>query len=470
MDKHNLKKSVVEKRKLKVLKSKLIICFLVFCLLFCFDYSALAEMLTYQNAIKDSINSSAGLRVKMEDVRIANAQYRGSFAELYPSINVNGRTERYENLDNRNNQILDTIGNEVVGGNQTAWRASLSLSGQYFFSHWYKKRYEVQYYEKMRDVNVHECESSAKKTIRDVTDIFGGIAEGKIKLKYGIEILSRLENIAKIKKQASTLGQYSYEDVLKAQSDALSMEKEIIQIRKELKEYLARLGIYTGNNYSEETEIAHLTPQGWFPVTDEKKVVLATPEYLARRRELEAARSREKAAANNFWPDISLYGRYDLYNATPDFNATFNDVRQVGYSAGLLISIPLFDGGVRKWERQRNIHEIRKQEESAWAAFAEKNKDIKTLQAGLNELNKTYNHFRRLNEQYEKLMTIARKAYFWGERSNLDIMDLEKDALGVERDFKAAANSLAVYEKQLMLEMDYKQFMREHDGDWSCKY
>ncbi|MEN6624550.1 MAG: TolC family protein [Smithella sp.] len=455
---------------MNVIKSKSIICFYIFYLLFFFDQLAFAELLTYKNAIKDSINSSAGLRVKIEDVRIANAQYRGSFAELYPSITINGRTERYENLDNRNNQILDTIGNEVVGGNQTAWKSSLSLSGQYYFSHWYKKRYEVQYYEKMRDVNVHECESTAKKMIKDVTDIFGGITEGKIKLKYGIEILSRLCIIADIKGQAFKLGQYSYEDVLKAQSDAVSMEKEIVKIRKELKEYLARLGIYTGNSYTEKTDIAYLTPQGWFPVSDEKKVILSTPEYLARRRELEAARSREKAAANNFWPDISLYGRYDLYNATSDFNKTYNDVRPVGYSAGLLISIPLFDGGVRKWERQRNIHEIRKQEESAWAAFAEKNKDIKTLQAGLTELNKTYNHFRKLNQQYEKLTAIAQKAHFLGDRSNLDIMDLEKDALGVERDFKIAANTLAVYEKQLMLELDYKQFMREHDGDWSCKY
>lgn len=469
MAKHDLK-FVVERCKLDQIKSKSIICILIFYLLFFPDRLAFAEMLTYHNAIKDSINSSAGLRVKMEDVRIANARYRGSFAELYPSITFNGRTERYENLDTRNQQTIETIGNEVVSGGQSAWRASLSLSGQYYFSHWYKKRYDVQYYEKMRDVNVHECEASAKKMIKDVTDIFGGIAEENIKLKYGVEILSRLENIAKIKKQASELGQYSYEDVLKAQADALSMEKEIAKIRKELKEYFARLSNYTGNSYIEETDVAQLSPENWFPVTDKKKVILETPEYMARRRELEAARSREKAAANNFWPDISLYGRYDLYNATPDINATFNDVRPVGYSAGLLISLPLFDGGVRKWERQRNIHEIRKQEESAWAAYAEKDKDIKTLQAGLTELNKAYNHFRKLNEQYEKLKDIAGKAYLLGERSNLDVMDLEKDALGVERDFKIAVNSLAVYEKQLMLELDYKQFMRENDGDWSCKY
>lgn len=452
-------------------KHKSMIGIVLIYLFFCFDYSVFAETLTYRNAIEDSINHYANLRVKMEDVRISDAQYRGSFAELYPTINISGRTERYENLDTRNSQTIDTIGNEVVGGSQTAWRAALSLSGQYYISHWYKKRYEAQYYEKLRDSNVHDCEATAKKVIKDVTEIFGGIAEGKIKLKYCAEILRRLKDIAMLKQQASALGQFSVEDVLKARSDAVSMEREIAKMRKELKEYFARLGNYTGNSYTEDTEVTRLVPQGRFPIAEETGIILATPEYQARLRGLEAARSKEKSAANNFLPDISLYGRYDFYNANPgSIDATFNDVRQVGYSAGLLISIPIFDGGVRKWERQRHIHEVRKQEESVWAAFAEKNKDIKTLESGYDELNKSYRHYQKLNEQYEKIMAICRKAYLLGERSNLDVMDMEKDALSVERDFKVAANSLSIYEKQLALEIDYKNFMREYNGDWSCKY
>lgn len=404
-------------------------------------------------------------------MHIANAQYQGSRAELYPAININSRIERYENLDNRNQQTINTIGNEVVGGNQSAWRAALSLSGQYDISHWYKKRYEAQYYEKLRDSNVHNCETTAKKMIRDVTEIFGAMAEGKIKLKYSVDILHRLHDITKLKEQAMALGQFSYEDALKAQSDAVNMEKEISKIRKEIKECSVRLGNYTGKSYTDDMEVTQLSPHGQLSITDEIKVILATPEYQTRLRELEAARSKERSAANNFLPDISLYARYDLYNAnTKSMETTFNDVRQVGYSAGILISLPLFDGGIRKWERQRNIHEVRRQEENVWVTFAEKNKDIKTLQAGYDELNKSYHHYQKLNEQYEKIMTIGRKANLLGERSNLDLMDLEKNALAVECDFQVLRNSLSIYEKQLALEINYKQFMSEHYGDWSCKY
>lgn len=169
-------------------------------------HSALS--LTYDDVVRESINSSAGLWVKMEDVRIAHAQYRGSFAGLYPEISANGRTEKYENLDHRNQQTIDTIGNEVVGGNQTAWRASLSLSGQYYISHWYKKRYEAQYYEKMRDVSVHDCESTAKKNIKDVTEIFGGIAEGKLKLQYGAEFSAGLKILLKLRDRRKCWGNF----------------------------------------------------------------------------------------------------------------------------------------------------------------------------------------------------------------------------------------------------------------------
>jgi hypothetical protein len=68
------------------------------------------------------------------------------------------------------------------------------------------------------------------------------------------------------------------------------------------------------------------------------------------------------------------------------------------------------------------------------------------------------------------MMDISNKALLLGERSKLDIMDLEKDALTVERDFIIAEHSVAIYEKQIALELDYKNFVSEYDGDWACKY
>jgi outer membrane protein TolC len=145
-------------------------------------------------------------------------------------------------------------------------------------------------------------------------------------------------------------------------------------------------------------------------------------------------------------------------------------IRPTDYSVGVYISLPIFDGGVRRWEREKTFHELKKAQENARLVFNEKNKDIKTLQIGYAELSKSYAHYKKINEQYEKIMGINKKSQVLGEVSNLDIMELEKDALLVERDLKIIEHALAVYEKQLSLELNFNEFAGEYGGNGTCKY
>lgn len=430
-----------------------------------------ADVLDYRDVITDSIGYSATLRVKSEDVYISNAQYRSNFAGLFPEINIGGRAERYENIDNRDSTGINSIGNEIIGGNQSAWKSSLSVSGQYYVSHWYKKIFEASYYEKLRDTSIYECESEVKKMIREVTDIFRSIAEGKIKLKYANEILTRLNEISRLKKESSAIGQFSYEDVLKAEADALNTQKDITSINKEIRESFENLSNYTGKSYSVDMEIITLPLNSRLSIPDEAGVIAQTPEYKARQKEMEAFRFKEKSVGNNFLPDISIYGRYDLYNSSPDsMHDSLSDVRPTDYSAGVYINLPLFDGGVRKWEREKTLHELKKAEENARLVFNEKNKEIKTLQIGYAELSKSYAHYKKINEQYEKIIEINKKSQNLGEISNLDIMELEKNSLLAERDLKIIEYSLAVYEKQLSLELNFNEFAGEYGGNGTCKH
>ncbi len=98
-----------------------------------------ADTLDYRNVITSSISYSGAVRVKRQDIFISHAEYESNFAGLYPEITLSGRAERYENIDNRDNTNVSTIGNEVIGGDESAWKSSLSLSGQFYISNWYKK-------------------------------------------------------------------------------------------------------------------------------------------------------------------------------------------------------------------------------------------------------------------------------------------------------------------------------------------
>jgi outer membrane protein TolC len=430
-----------------------------------------AEPLTYKDTIKDALKNSARIRVKVEDINISDAVYRQNFAGLHPVVSANSRFERHENLDRRQNQGFDTVSGEIVGGDASAWRSSIYLSGQYYFSHLYKKRFEATYYERLRDVRAYECDIEVKKLLREVTDVFSAAAEGKIKLNYTSEILNRLHQILHLKKQAFSKGQASYEEVLKTETDAAAAEKEMAVISKEFRENLERLYSYTGKTYGNDVEMEAFASDGKKEIADLPRLIENTPEYKARVKELEANKFKAKAADNNFLPDISMYGRYDYYGSNLNgIDNAMRDIRETGYSAGILITLPLFDGGVQKWERKRNQYEIRKQEETIKAAVEEKGRDIMALSAGYTELSKALRHYRKLVDQYDKILNIAVKAHGLGERSVMEVKEMEKESLTLQRDLKVTQQAMAVHEKRLLLETDYRSFVMEHYGDGACKY
>lgn len=430
-----------------------------------------AEVITYHDAVRDTISQSARVRVKIEDINISDASYRQNFAGLYPEITANSRTEKYENLDKRADQGINTISGEVIGGGVSSWRSSAYLSGQYYLSHWYKKRFEAKYYERLKDMSVYDCDSEVKKLLKEMTDIFCALAEGKIKIRSTSEILKRLQEVLALKKQSFQNGQIAYEEVLKTEADAVSMEKDLATLRKEFRENLDKLFSYTGKAYNEAVDVEKLVSSGRAQITAFSQLIENTPEYKARVKELEALKYKEKSTNNNFWPDISLYGRYDYYGSnTNGLNDTLSNIRETSYQAGILISLPVFDGGVRKWERKKNMYEVRKREESVKAVIEEKGRDIRTLHTGYTELSKSLKHYQKISDQYAKMLDISKKAQGLGERSMIDILEMEKEALTVERDLKVTEHALAAYEKRLALEIDYMNFVTEHYGNIACKY
>jgi outer membrane protein TolC len=431
--------------------------------------AAYGEMLTYKDVVRETIKTSARVKVKGEDINISEANYRQSVSYLYPELTLNSRIEKFDTLKQQGG--ISTISGQVISGTRDEWRTTLYLMGEYYLSNWYRKFYDVSYYEKLKEASIYDCEIETKKVLREITDIYSALYEAKIKLKYSGDIIKRLEGIIAFKKRLFKDGEISYEDILKAETEMVNAEKERTNIIKDLKEYLGKLSWYTGRTYKEDVLIDELVLQGK-PFTNEiLKKIENIAEYKARLKELEALKEKYKSIAKNFLPDLSVYGRYDLYGSNPEtLRGSFDDVRKTAFSAGFFATIPLFDGGKRKWERVRTVHEIRKQEEYIKSVTEEKGRDLDALYVNYSELSKTLKHYMELTDRYRKMLNITKKAFGLGERSMIDVLEMEKDTLSIERDLKVTENSKANIEKKIFLETDYGNFITEFYGDRTCKY
>lgn len=76
--------------------------------------SAGGERLSYEEVVGEALNYSSRLKVKKEEVFISEANYRQSLSSLYPTLALNGRLERFNNLTRQDS--IGTINGGVVGG------------------------------------------------------------------------------------------------------------------------------------------------------------------------------------------------------------------------------------------------------------------------------------------------------------------------------------------------------------------
>ena len=130
--------------------------------------SAGGERLAYEDVVGEALGYSSRLKAKKEEVFISEANYRQSLSNLYPTLALNGRLERFNNLTRQDS--IGTINGAVVGGLQDEWRSSVFVLGEYTLSNWYKKRYESDYYERLTEASLYESESEKKKIVLEITD------------------------------------------------------------------------------------------------------------------------------------------------------------------------------------------------------------------------------------------------------------------------------------------------------------
>lgn len=424
--------------------------------------------LSYEGAVGEALRYSARLKVKKEEIHINEASWRQSLSSLYPTLALNGRLERFANLAGPTG--IGTINGQVVGGLQDEWRSSVFVLGEYTLSNWFKKRYESHYYERLTEASIYDSEAEKKKVVLEVTDLYGSLAEGAIRLRYLGQMIDRMKEAVSLRAAAHREGEISHEDLLRAEVQVVDLEKERTEAARQFKETLTRLTLYTGVEYDEDVAVQGLGAAAEVAERPEPERVEQTPEYRAKRKEVEAQQEKGRAARNNLLPDVGVYGRYDFYGRNPEMYDSMKDVDKNSWNAGVYISIPLFDGGLRKWERERAAREIRRQEEALRALRQEKGRDSAGLFVKLRELDRTIAQYRQLLARYEKLLAIASGAAALGGRSRAELLESGKEALAVERDMEVYVNQRAVAVRKYRLETDFASAMGDLDGNGTDRH
>jgi outer membrane protein TolC len=410
-----------------------------------------AETFTYEKILKLAIENSPILKAKSYDVEISSLSYKQSYANILPQFSVSNRVERFENLTETTGFI--TVGGQVIGGQPDEWRTTIYLTEEYYLSNWYKKLPEINYYEKLKEHLIFDCYSELKRLIKDVLNSYSALIEAQIKLNYSNMILNQLKEIQSLKKSMYEKGEISYEEILKTEAEIEAMLKEQTELTRQYRIALLKISELTGRKFSHEDTFQEIELKGNFKLVEPD--IETFPEFKAQLKQKEAQEERLKIAKRNFLPDVVLYTRYDLYGSSYyNFRETLDNLRKTAFTAGIFLTMPIFDGGRLYWEKQKAFLELKKHEERIRQVKQEKSREIQSFCLSYTELKNTLKRYENLMKYYQKILDIAEKAYTLGEKSKLEILETKKDIASIQRDVKVTENSLANLEKKLEIEIN----------------
>jgi outer membrane protein TolC len=410
-----------------------------------------AETFTYEKILKLAIENSPILKAKSYDIEISSLSYKQSYANILPQISLGNRIEKFENLTPTTGFI--TVGGQVIGGQPDEWRTAIYLTGEYYLSNWYKKLPEINYYKTLKDYSIYDCQTELKKLIKDVLDAYSTLIEVNIKLKYSKIILDQLKEIYLLKKLMYEKGEISYEELLKTETEIEVMLREQTELKRQFNIALLRLYELTDKKFSIEDTFQEIELKGNFNFAQTNIETL--PEIKAQSKQKEALEERLKSIKLNFLPDLILYTRYDLYGSSYyGLSSSWEDLQKTAFTAGIFLTMPIFDGGRLYWEKQKAFLELKKQEERIKQVKQEKIREIQSFYLSYSELKNTLKRYENLMKYYKKILDIAEKAYTLGEKSKLEILETKKDIASIQRDMKVTENSLANLEKKLEIEIN----------------
>jgi len=154
-------------------------------------------------------------------------------------------------------------------------------------------------------------------------------------------------------------------------------------------------------------------------------------------------------------PDVILYARYDLYGSSYyNLKESLDNLQKTAFTAGIFLTMPIFDGGRLYWEKEKSFLELKKQEERIKQLKQEKVREIQSVYLSYTELKNALKRYENLINYYKKIFDITEKAHILGEKSKLEILETKKDMASLQRDMKVTENSIANLEKKLEIEIN----------------
>lgn len=286
-----------------------------------------AEQLTLEECIRTALNNHPDLAAAVGRIDSRQASVGQAASGARPQVSLGSGYTRSDN----------TVKDSVSGSYNTDLQASQTLFD------WGRN-----------DLGIKGAKTELDATTADYLAARDTVISNVRSAYYGLNLAIREHEISRTRYQNYErrlewarsyykVGTKSRIEVTKAEADLANSRLTLVRSESSAEQYRSQLASAMGAPMLQIAEVQDvLEPDGWNVLLDESVAAALEnrPELAAQRRRVDYAKINLELQMKGKSPKISASAGYNLYGSAP--------LDENGWSAGVSLSVPIFDGGLTR--------------------------------------------------------------------------------------------------------------------------
>jgi multidrug efflux system outer membrane protein len=350
-----------------------------------------------QELIRTALVNNYDLRIAAEHVLEAQAQFRITRSQQFPTVSVGGTGVGA----NVGSSALGSIGNQAPSGTIAEGNFSLSATWNPDFWGLYRRQTEAQ-----RDQMLSQvwAQRAVRMTlVQQVATGYFHLRSLDEQLAIAKETLTTREQSVALTSTLVTGGSNPLSDLRQAEENKYTASAQVPQLEEQIQQEENALRLLLGQNPG---SVAHTAPNALTPVPQNLPVGLPSrllerrPDILEAEERLAAANANIGVARAQFFPQLSISASGGVGGS--DLSQIFNPAGRLVYGIGA-VTQPIFEGGKLRGQLQLS-------EETKKEMVLNYQKTIATAFGDVSNALISVSKQRDTREQQEKLVAAAEDA------------------------------------------------------------
>jgi len=403
--------------------------------------------LTMEQAVDLALQKSLRVRAAQADSRAMESMRREALGPFWPLLSANG----YLNNQNLAPNVYSSAGTTMARNTQVflADRTQdANLTAMYSLFSGGRDYYGYKAAVARADAGRQMLRGAQVDVAMQVRlDYIGALRDAE-NVRVTGDLLRQVEERLRVTRETFDAGRVPRFYVLRDEAELANTVQMDAMARSRADQALVGLKTTLGIDLASTLALADRLAYTPVTVSVEEAIRTATdahPDVQAAGKQRQAAEAEVRAAYGNYWPQVSGAAMYDWARMKTGVGPTESDR---GYSVGLVVTLPLFDGFMRENAVRTAKAKLDRAREAEGIARQQVAKEVSQAALMLAAAEKSVEASRKGLEQTEEEFRIVQERFAAGRGIQLEILDAQ--ASRTRARFNAVA-ALAEYQTALAM-------------------